>query len=136
MNGKELKINNAECSRCMHCITRMTKALKPTGERGATICIGSKAQSLSAHSFMVIVPFIKVEPPYTEVKDLIRKIWEWWDEERKARERIGEVIEMKGMRSFLEGIGQTPIPQQIKEPRKDPFMFYTRMIWLPSRRRK
>jgi len=125
-DGKELKINNAECSRCMHCITRMTKALRPTGERGATICIGSKAPIVVGSLLSwVIVPFIKVEPPYTEVKDLIRKIWEWWDENAKPRERIGEVIEMKGMRSFLEGIGQSPIPQQIKEPRKDPFMFYT-----------
>ena len=32
---------------------------------------------------------------------------------------------MKGMRSFLEAIGVPPQPQQIKEPRKDPFMFYT-----------
>ena len=32
---------------------------------------------------------------------------------------------MKGMRSFLEAIGVPPLPQQIKEPRKDPFMFYT-----------
>jgi sulfite reductase alpha subunit len=125
-DGKELKINNAECSRCMHCITRMTKALRPTGERGATICIGSKAPIVVGSLLSwVIVPFIKVEPPYTEVKDLIRKIWEWWDENAKPRERIGEVIEMKGMRSFLEGIGQAPLPQQIKEPRKDPFMFYT-----------
>ena len=73
----------------------------------------------------VIVPFIKVEPPYTELKDMIRKIWDWWDENAKPRERIGEVIEMKGMRSFLEAIGVPPQPQQIKEPRKDPFMFYT-----------
>ena len=42
-----------------------------------------------------------------------------------SRERIGEVIEIKGMRSFLEAIGVAPQPQQIKEPRKDPFMFYT-----------
>src|SRR5512141_3081226 len=42
-DGKELKINNSECNRCMHCITRMTKALRPSGERGATRCMGSKA---------------------------------------------------------------------------------------------
>ena len=56
----------------------------------------------------VIVPFIKLEPPYTELKDLIRNIWDWWDENGKPRERIGEVIEIKGMRSFLEAIGVPP----------------------------
>ncbi|MFZ2198899.1 MAG: sulfite reductase, dissimilatory-type subunit alpha, partial [Thermodesulfovibrionales bacterium] len=125
-DGKAMKINNAECSRCMHCIAKMTKALKPSGERGATICIGSKAPIVVGSLLSwVVVPFIKLEPPYTELKELIRNIWDWWDENGKPRERIGEVIEMKGMRSFLEAIGVPPAPQQIKEPRKDPFMFYT-----------
>jgi sulfite reductase alpha subunit len=125
-DGKEMKINNAECSRCMHCIAKMTKALKPSGERGATICIGSKAPIVVGSLLSwVVVPFIKLEPPYTELKKLIRDIWDWWDENGKPRERIGEVIEIKGMRSFLEAIGVPPAPQQIKEPRKDPFMFYT-----------
>lgn len=125
-DGKELKIDNAECSRCMHCITKMTKALKPSGERGATICMGSKAPIVVGSLLSwVIVPFIKLEPPYTELKELLRKIWDWWDDNGKPRERIGEVIEVKGMRSFLEAIGVPPTPQQIKEPRKDPFMFYT-----------
>ena len=92
-DGKALNINNKECSRCMHCITKMTKALKASGERGATICIGSKAPIVVGSLLSwVIVPFIKVEPPYTEVKDMIRKIWDWWDEhskaERKNRRRL------------------------------------------------
>jgi sulfite reductase alpha subunit len=33
-DGKKLSVNDAECSRCMHCISKMTKALKPTGEKG------------------------------------------------------------------------------------------------------
>jgi sulfite reductase alpha subunit len=28
------------------------------------------------------------------------------------------------MRSFLEYIGVPPMPQQVKEPRKDPFFFW------------
>jgi sulfite reductase alpha subunit len=52
------------------------------------------------------------------------KIIEWWDEHAKPRERIGEVIEVEGMRSFLEFIGVAPMPQQVFEPRKDPFFFY------------
>lgn len=124
-DGKELKIDDAECNRCMHCITRMTKALRPTGEKGATVLVGSKAPIVVGSLLSwVIVPFIKMEPPFTELKDLIRKMWEWWDENSKPRERIGEVIEIKGMRSFLEAIGVKPQPQQVKEPRKDPFFFF------------
>ncbi len=124
-DGKSLKVADADCNRCMHCIAKMNKALKPSGERGATICIGSKAPIVVGSLLSwVVVPFIKMEPPYTEFKDFIRKAWDWWDDNAKPRERIGEVIEMKGMRSFLEAIGVPPQPQQIKEPRKDPFFFF------------
>ncbi|MBI4699429.1 MAG: dissimilatory-type sulfite reductase subunit alpha, partial [Nitrospirae bacterium] len=124
-DGKTLKIDNAECNRCMHCIAKMHKALKPSGERGATILLGSKAPIVVGSLLSwVVVPFIKMEAPFTEFKDLLRKIWEWWDENSKPRERIGELIEVKGMRSLLEAIGVPPQPQQIKEPRKDPFFFF------------
>lgn len=66
-----------------------------------------------------------MEPPYTEFFDLIRKMWEWWDEHGKNRERIGELIIRRGMREFLEYIGLDPIPQMVKEPRRDPFWFWT-----------
>ncbi len=125
-DGKELKINDADCVRCMHCIAKMTKALKPTGEKGATILIGSKAPFvIGATLSWVIVPFMKMEPPYDEFKDLIRKMWEFWDEHGKNRERIGELIIRKGMREFLEYIGVEPQAQQVKEPRRDPFFFWT-----------
>ncbi len=124
-DGKTLRIGDADCNRCMHCIAKMTKALKPSGERGATLCVGSKAPIVVGSLLSwVIVPFIKMEPPYKELKDIIRKMTEWWDDNAKARERIGELIEAKGMRPFLEAIGVPPVPQQIKEPRRDPFIFF------------
>ncbi len=124
-DGKEMKIKDSECSRCMHCIAKMTKALRPSGERGATLLMGSKAPIVVGSLLSwVIVPFIKLEPPYQELKDLIRKIIEWWDDNSKPRERIGEVIEIKGMRSLLEHIGVPPSPAQVKCPRKDPFIFF------------
>ncbi len=124
-DGKTLAVDDENCNRCMHCIAKMHKAVKPSGERGATICVGSKAPIVVGSLLSwVIVPFIKVEPPYTELKDLIRKMLEWWDDNAKPRERIGELIETKGMRSFLEGIGVPPVPQMVREPRKDPFIFF------------
>jgi sulfite reductase alpha subunit len=125
-NGSELKIDDENCSRCMHCISKMTKALKPTGEKGATILIGAKAPIVVGSLLSwVVVPFIKMEPPYTEFKELVEKMWEWWDDNAKPRERIGELIEMKGMRPFLEAIGVEPQAQQVYEPRKDPFFFWS-----------
>jgi len=125
-DGKALSIDNANCSRCMHCIAKMTKALRPGKERGATILVGSKAPfvigALLSH---VIVPFMPLEPPYDNLKDLITKMWEWWDEHGKNRERIGELIVRRGMREFLEHMELDPIPQMIFEPRRDPFYFWT-----------
>lgn len=132
-DGKTLKINDEDCVRCMHCIAKMTKALKPTGEKGASILIGSKAPFvIGATLSWVIVPFMKMEPPYTELKDLVRKMWEFWDEHGKNRERIGELIIRKGMREFLEYIGLDPMPQQVKEPRRDPFFFWKEDELIPN----
>jgi dissimilatory sulfite reductase alpha subunit len=122
---QNLKLKAQECVRCMHCINKMTKALSPGDEKGATILIGAKAPIVKgAMLSSVIVPFMKMEPPYTEVKDLLRKIWDWWDEVGKPRERVGELIERMGMRVFLKAVGLKPVPQMIKAPRTNPYVFF------------
>lgn len=132
-DGKTLKINDEDCSRCMHCIAKMTKALKPTGEKGATILIGSKAPFvIGATLSWVIIPFMKMEPPYTELKEFTRKVWEYWDEYGKNRERIGELIIRRGMRDFLEYVGIQPDPRMVKEPRRDPFFFWKAEELIPN----
>jgi sulfite reductase alpha subunit len=124
--GGEIKINDPQCNRCMHCIAKMTKALKPGKEKGATILVGSKAPIVVGSLLSwVIVPFIKLDDDYGNLTELIENIIEWWDDNAKPRERIGELIEVKGMRPFLEAIGVDPQPQQVKEPRKDPFFFWS-----------
>lgn len=124
-NG-ELTIDNSQCSRCMHCIAKMTKALRPGKEKGATILIGSKAPIVVGSLLSwVVVPFIKAEAPFKELTELVDNMIEWWDDNAKPRERIGELIEVKGMRPFLEAIGVPPQPQQVLEPRKDPFFFWS-----------
>jgi sulfite reductase alpha subunit len=103
----------------------MTKALRPGDDKGATILIGGKAPILKgAMLSSVIVPFMKVEPPYTEIKELIRKIWDWWDENGRTRERVGELIERLGMRTFLKAVDLKPVPQMIKSPRSNPYVFF------------
>lgn len=124
-DGNELTVKNEDCVRCMHCINKMPKALRPGVETGATLLIGGKATILqSAFLSWVIVPFMKLEPGYEELKDLLRRIWEWWDEHGKMRERIGELIYRKGMRNFLRDVGLEPVPQMVKHPRANPYFFW------------
>ncbi len=123
--GKKLKLIAKDCVRCMHCIDKMPKALRPGKEKGATILMGGKAPIVKgAMLSWVVVPFMKIEPPYGEVKDLLRKIWDWWDENGRPRERVGELIEKVGMRTFLKAVGLKPVPQMIKAPRTNPYVFF------------
>ncbi|NOX20697.1 MAG: dissimilatory-type sulfite reductase subunit alpha [Nitrospirae bacterium] len=125
-DGNELKINDEDCNRCMHCIAKMTKALRQGEEKGATILLGSKAPIVTgALMSWVIVPFIKLEPPYEELFDLVERIWEFWDEHGKNRERVGELIERMGFPVFLKETGLEPHPAMVKEPRRDPFFFWS-----------
>ena len=119
--SKELKVIPEDCVRCMHCINKMTKAIRPGLDRGATILMGGKAPVIKgAMLSSVIIPFMKMEPPYTELKELLRKIWDWWDENGKPRERVGELIEKVGLRVFLKAVGIKPAPQMINRPRSNP----------------
>lgn len=122
---KTLSIDDAECNRCMHCINLMPKALRPGKERGATILVGGKAPIVKgALLSWVIVPFMKMDPPYEEFKDLVTKIWDWWDENGKMRERLGELINRLGMRAFLKAVDLPPVPQMIRVPRANPYYFW------------
>ena len=124
-NGKELKIYDEDCTRCMHCLNLMPKALRPGPERGATLLIGGKAPIVEgALLSWVIVPFMKLEPPYNELKDLIFKIQDWWSENGRSRERVGELIKRMGMRTFLRAVGLPAVPQMVKAPRSNPYVFF------------
>lgn len=123
--AKKLSIDNAECNRCMHCINLMPKALRVGKEKGATILVGGKAPIVhGAMLSWVIVPFMKMEPPFTEFKELVEKIWEWWDENGKMRERLGELINRLGMRAFLKAVDLPAVPQMIRAPRANPYYFW------------
>jgi sulfite reductase alpha subunit len=124
-DGKNLKIDNRNCVKCMHCINVLCKALRPGDDRGATILIGSKAPIVGgALLSSVFVPFIKMEPPYEEIKELISRIWDLWAEYGKNRERVGEFIQRIGLGNFLEQIGLDPVPEMISAPRTNPYIFF------------
>lgn len=123
-NGK-LMINNRECTRCMHCLNVMPRALRIGNDRGLSILVGAKAPILDgAQMGSLLVPFIKVEEPYDEIKEVIEGIWEWWMEEGKNRERLGELIKRQGLAKAISAIGATPVPQHVMEPRHNPYIFW------------
>jgi sulfite reductase alpha subunit len=126
MDGKELKIDNKECTRCMHCINVMPRALRIGNDRGVTILAGAKAPILDgAQMGSLLVPFMKVEPPYDEIKEkVIEPIWDWWMEEGKNRERLGELMKRQGFQKLLEVTGFDPDPRMIQEPRSNPYVFW------------
>ncbi|MBU4287046.1 MAG: sulfite reductase, dissimilatory-type subunit alpha, partial [Proteobacteria bacterium] len=67
---------------------------------------------------------VKVEEPYDELHDIIGKVWDYWMEEGKNRERVGELIKRNGMQEMLKRCDLEPIPQHVQEPRANPYIFW------------
>ncbi len=125
MEGKTLKIDNGECNRCMHCINAMPRALRPGKDTGVSLLYGAKAPILEGAQLGILtIPFVKAEPPYDNLKAIQEKVWDWWMEEGKNRERLGELIQRQGVSRLLEVIGVPPMPQMVKEPRSNPYIFW------------
>jgi len=96
--GGKLEINTKDCTRCMHCIN--------------SIFCGAKAPILDgAQIATLLIPFVKVEEPYDELHGIIEKVWDYWMEEGKNRERVGELIKRQGLQKMLEKCELKPIPQ-------------------------
>ncbi len=124
-DGKKLEIENHDCVRCMHCINVMPKALKPGKDRGATLMIGAKAPIVAgALLSSVLIPFVPEAELLDTIKELVSRIWEFWDEYGKNRERVGELIQRVGMPNFLDAIGLDPIPEMVTAPRDNPYIFF------------
>ncbi|MFO7818010.1 MAG: dissimilatory-type sulfite reductase subunit alpha [Thermodesulfobacteriota bacterium] len=125
MEDGKLKINDKECTRCMHCINVMPRALRIGNDRGLSILCGAKAPILDgAQMASLLVPFMKVEEPYDNIKEVIEGVWDWWMEEGKNRERLGELMKRQGFQKLLEATGIDPVPQHVQEPRHNPYIFW------------
>lgn len=124
-DGKKLSINNRECVHCMHCINVMPKALRPGKEKGAAILIGAKAPIVQgALLASVLVPFVPADELLDTIKELTSRVWDFWNEYGKNRERIGELIQRVGMANFLDAIGLDPVPQMVSAPRDNPYVYF------------
>ncbi|XPV75930.1 MAG: dissimilatory-type sulfite reductase subunit alpha [Desulfovibrio sp.] len=125
-DGK-LEINDKECVRCMHCINTMPRALRIGNDRGASILCGAKAPILDGPQMgSLLVPFIEVNPDneFEAVKDVIEGIWDWWMEEGKNRERLGETMKRLGMAPLVRAAGVDFDARQVQEPRHNPYIFW------------
>jgi sulfite reductase alpha subunit len=128
-DGSTLAINNSMCNRCIHCINVLPKALSPGKDRGATLLVGGKAPILEgAQLASVMIPFMKMEAPYTEFKEFVEKLWDVWGENGNNRERIGEFILRVGLGEFVEAIELEPDPNMVLHPRENPYIFYEEYI--------
>ncbi len=128
MKGDELQIDNKNCTRCMHCLNMMPKACRPGLVKGASILCGAKAPILDgAQMATLTIPFIEINPDndYEAVIDVIEEIWDWWMTVGKNRERVGETIQRVGLPTFIKVLGLDPIPQHVKIPRENPYVFWT-----------
>jgi len=125
MEDGKLKIETKECTRCMHCINVMPRALRIGDDRGLSMLVGAKAPILDgAQMGSLLVPFVKVEEPYDEIKEVIENMWDWWMEEGKNRERIGELMKRQGFQKLLKVTGITPDARHVQEPRTNPYIFW------------
>jgi dissimilatory sulfite reductase alpha subunit len=97
-----LKIDNRECTRCMHCINVMPRALRIGDEKGLSVFAGAKAPILDGAQMGYAARSVhrsQQEAPYTRIKEeVIEPIWDWWMEEGKNRERLGELMKRQGCR--------------------------------------
>ncbi len=124
-DGKKLSINDRECNHCMHCINVLPKALRPGKERGAVVLIGAKAPIMQgALLSAVLIPFVPAAELLDTLKELIKRIWDFWDEYGNNRERVGELIQRVGMPAFLDAIGLDPVPEMVAAPRDNPYIFF------------
>jgi len=124
-DGTKLSIDNKECYRCMHCINTMPRALKIGSETGASIFVGAKAPILDgAQMGSLLVPFVPVEGEFDEVKEVVENLWDWWMEEGKNRERIGETIRRMGFQKMLEVTNMKADARHVQEPRTNPYIFW------------
>ncbi len=125
MDGGKLQIKNAECTRCMHCINTMPRACKPGTETGVSILFGAKAPILDGAQMSILtIPFMECEAPFDNIKEVVEKVWEWWPEEGKNRERLGELIQRQGVNKLLKILEIPPMPQMVTEPRSNPYIFW------------
>ncbi len=122
--GDQMKIDNPNCVKCMHCVNVMTKALSVGKQRGIALLIGGKGHLKVGNMLgSVIIPFKKMETDedIQSYIELLDRIIDWWADSALDHERIGETIERVGFQAFLKEVELEANPDMIDHPRDNPF---------------
>jgi dissimilatory sulfite reductase alpha subunit len=120
-----LEIDNHDCVRCMHCLNVMPGALLPGEERGVSILMGGKGVlKIGATMGIMVVPFMKLESDedFDKLKELARKVLDFFAENALDHERVGETIERIGLANFLEAVELPVDPNMVLFPRMNPYV--------------
>jgi sulfite reductase alpha subunit len=120
-----LEIDNHDCVRCMHCLNVMPGALLPGEERGVSILIGGKGVlKIGSTMGIMVVPFMKLETDedFEKLKELARKVLDFFAENALDHERVGETIERIGLANFLEAVEIPVDPNMVLFPRMNPYV--------------
>ncbi len=120
----EIKIDDSNCVRCMHCLNVMTKALHVGKQKGASLLIGGKGHLKVGNMLgSMVIPFMKMETEEDLEKymDVLNRIITWWSDAALDHERMGETIERVGMQQFIEATEIEPDVSMIEYPRDNPY---------------
>src|SRR5574340_98807 len=123
-DGNSLCIDNKNCVRCMQCLNVITGGLRTGVDKGVTILVGGKSVlKIGATMGTVVIPFMKLESDedFEKLNELSRNIIDFFAENALEHERTGEMIERIGLTIFLEGMDLSVDPNQISQPRMNPY---------------
>jgi len=120
-----LVVDNKDCVRCTHCLNVIRGGLLPGKDRGVTILVGGKGVlKIGATMGTVIVPFmpLRTDEDFERLKELARKVLDFFAENALEHERIGETVDRIGLANFLEALDLPVDPNMIVEPRANPYV--------------
>jgi dissimilatory sulfite reductase alpha subunit len=125
MDGKTLKIDNRECTRCMHCINVMPRALRIGDDRGLSILAGAKAPILDgAQMGTLLVPFIEGRRALHRDQGSHRAALGLVDGRRQEPRALGELMKRQGFQKLLEVTGVDPIRAWSRSRAHNPYIFW------------
>jgi len=120
-----MEIDNHDCVRCMHCLNVMPGALLPGEQRGVSILMGGKSVlKIGATMGIMVVPFMKLasDEDFEKLRELGRKVLDFFAENALEHERLGETIERIGLANFLEAVELPVDPSMVLHPRMNPYV--------------
>ncbi|MCG0277715.1 MAG: hypothetical protein L5656_04175 [Thermanaeromonas sp.] len=123
--SSKLKVDPEACVRCMTCIN-LCSAIRPGKERGVAWVAGGKYGHRGPKGPMVgyvMVPFFPIRGPedYDALGDLFGAFLEFWADQAKPKERVGDFISRVGPSRILRELGLSVEPQVVEMPRKNVF---------------